>query len=258
MRKCQNLQWMPSKMFLQKQGKGKKDKKKNKLSEKKEGLSVVKGPNSESGPKPAPAPPKEEPLRKKSETPPLKLGEEKSRQQPSSKQSSPALTSSPAPVEAAQVPSTVQAQSPALPPDPKQLSVTSSASGKKGHKQQQPVPASSSSSTSSSTSSSSSSSSSSSTSSAQNSPCQSTQSYQASQQQQRPFNSQTPSKKDASPKILPSEAKKKLQEQSPQQQSSATAVSDTGTKMKFINLFHISIYTVYAFLCVSYVSLFHS
>lgn len=229
MRKCQNLQWMPSKIFLQKQGKGKKDKKKNKLSDKKEGLSVVKGPNSESGPKPAPAPPKEEPLRKKSETPPLKPVEEKSRQQPSSKQSSPALTSSPAPVEAPQVPSTIQTQSPALTPDLKQLTVTSSASGKKGHKS---VPASSSSSTSSCTSSSSSSSSSSSTSSAQNSPCQSTQSHQASQQQQRPPNSQTPSKKDASPKIPLSEAKKKLQEQSPQQQSSATVVSDTGTNVK--------------------------
>uniref|UniRef100_A0A3Q3GX53 Histone-lysine N-methyltransferase n=1 Tax=Labrus bergylta TaxID=56723 RepID=A0A3Q3GX53_9LABR len=89
MRKCQNLQWMPSKMFLQKQGKGKKDKKKNKLSEKKEGLNLVKGPTSESGPKSLPAPPKEEPLRKKSDTPPLKLPEDKSRQpQPSSKQSS--------------------------------------------------------------------------------------------------------------------------------------------------------------------------
>uniref|UniRef100_A0A3B4YCG1 Histone-lysine N-methyltransferase n=1 Tax=Seriola lalandi dorsalis TaxID=1841481 RepID=A0A3B4YCG1_SERLL len=127
MRKCQNLQWMPSKMFLQKQGKSKKDKKKNKLSEKREGLNPVKGPNSESGPKPSPVPPKEEPPRKKSETPPLKVGEEKSRQQPSSKQSSPALTSSPAPVEPPQAPGTVtaQAQSPALTPDPKQLSVTS-------------------------------------------------------------------------------------------------------------------------------------
>ncbi|KAK1899691.1 Histone-lysine N-methyltransferase 2A [Dissostichus eleginoides] len=99
MRKCQNLQWMPSKMFLQKQGKGKKDKKKNKLSEKKEALNPVKGPISESGPKPPPAPPKEEPPRKKSETPPLKLAEEKSRQQSLSKQSSPALASSPAPLD---------------------------------------------------------------------------------------------------------------------------------------------------------------
>uniref|UniRef100_A0A3Q3RZY9 Histone-lysine N-methyltransferase n=1 Tax=Mastacembelus armatus TaxID=205130 RepID=A0A3Q3RZY9_9TELE len=121
MRKCQNLQWMPSKMFLQKQGKVKKEKKKNKVSEKKEGPNLAKGPNTESGPKSSPAPPKEEPPRKKSETPPLKLGEEKSRQQPASKQSSPALASSPAPAEPPQTPSTVtaQAQAPALTPDSK-------------------------------------------------------------------------------------------------------------------------------------------
>lgn len=221
MRKCQNLQWMPSKMFLQKQGKGKKDKKKNKLSEKKEGLNPVKGPISESGPKPTPAPQKEEPFRKKSETPPLKSGEEKSRQQPSSKQSSPALVSSPAPVEPPQAPGTVtaQTQSPALTAD------------KKGHKPQQSVPTSSSTSSSSSSSSSSSTSSSSSSSSssspsssAQNSPSQSTQSHQPSQ---RPLNSQAPTKKDASPKIPLSETKKKPQQHSLQQQSS-TAISDTG------------------------------
>ncbi|XP_069546277.1 histone-lysine N-methyltransferase 2A isoform X1 [Brachyistius frenatus] len=229
MRKCQNLQWMPSKMFLQKQGKGKKDKKKNKLSERKESLNPVKGPNSESGSKPTPAPPKEEPLRKKSETPPLKLSEEKSKQQPLSKQSSPALASSPAPVDLPQTPSTVaaQAQSPALTPDPKQLSGTSSFTSKKGHKTQQSVPASTSSSSSSTSSSSSSSTSSSSSSSAQNSPSQSTQSHQASQQQQRPLTSQAPSKKDASPKISLSESKKKPQQHSLQQQSSTTAVSDT-------------------------------
>uniref|UniRef100_A0A667Y6X9 CXXC-type domain-containing protein n=1 Tax=Myripristis murdjan TaxID=586833 RepID=A0A667Y6X9_9TELE len=111
-RKCQNLQWMPSKMFLQKQGKGKKDKKKNKLSEKKEGLNPVKGLNSDSGVKPASAPPKEEPPRKKSETPPLKPGEEKSRQQ----QSSPALTSSPAPNESPQTPSTHRTSASQAPP----------------------------------------------------------------------------------------------------------------------------------------------
>ncbi|XP_076592183.1 histone-lysine N-methyltransferase 2A isoform X5 [Chaetodon auriga] len=230
MRKCQNLQWMPSKMFLQKQGKGKKDKKKNKLSEKREGLNPVKGPISESGPKPTPAAPKEEPPRKKSETPPLKLGEEKSRQQPSSKQSSPALASSPAPVEPPQAPSTVtaQSQSPVLTPDTKQLSVTSSVTSKKGHKPQQSAPSSSSSSSSSSSTSSSSSSSSSSSpsSSAQNSPSQCTQSHQPSQQQQRPLTSQAPSKKDASPKIPLSELKKKPQQHSSQQQS-ATTVSDT-------------------------------
>uniref|UniRef100_A0A8C7U225 Histone-lysine N-methyltransferase n=1 Tax=Oncorhynchus mykiss TaxID=8022 RepID=A0A8C7U225_ONCMY len=76
-RKCQNLQWMPSKIFLQKQGKGKKDKK-NKLSEKKEALHPVKDPTSaEPSLKPAPPPLKEEPPHKKSETPPPKPGEEK-------------------------------------------------------------------------------------------------------------------------------------------------------------------------------------
>ncbi|XP_039679910.1 histone-lysine N-methyltransferase 2A isoform X7 [Perca fluviatilis] len=237
MRKCQNLQWMPSKMFLQKQGKGKKDKKKNKLSEKKEGLNPVKGPISDSGPKPTPAPPKEEPPSKKSETPPLKVGEEKSRQQPLSKQSSPALASSPAPVEPPQAPSTVAAhtQSPALTPDARQLPVTSSVTSKKGHKPQQSVPTSSSSSSSSSSSTSSSSSSSSSSSpssSSQNSPSQSTQSHQPSQQQQqqqqqRPLTSQATSKKDASPKIPLSEPKKKPQQHSSHQQSSTTTYSDT-------------------------------
>uniref|UniRef100_A0A8C7HIF5 Histone-lysine N-methyltransferase n=1 Tax=Oncorhynchus kisutch TaxID=8019 RepID=A0A8C7HIF5_ONCKI len=80
-RKCQNLQWMPSKIFLQKQGKGKKDKKKNKLSEKKEALHPVKDPTStESSLKLAPPPLKEEPPHKKSETPPPKPGEEKHKQ----------------------------------------------------------------------------------------------------------------------------------------------------------------------------------
>uniref|UniRef100_A0A672IFS5 CXXC-type domain-containing protein n=1 Tax=Salarias fasciatus TaxID=181472 RepID=A0A672IFS5_SALFA len=106
MRKCQNLQWMPSKMFIQKQGKSKKDKKKNRLYERRESTNFSKGPNSESGPKSSPAPPKEEPARKKSETPPLKLVEEKSKQQPLSKQSSPTLASSPASPEAPQAPGT--------------------------------------------------------------------------------------------------------------------------------------------------------
>ncbi|XP_031716498.1 histone-lysine N-methyltransferase 2A isoform X2 [Anarrhichthys ocellatus] len=227
MRKCQNLQWMPSKMFLQKQGKCKKDKKKNKSSEKKDSLVPVKVMVSESGPKPASAPLKEEPPRKKSETPPLKLGEEKSRLQPLSKQSSPALASSPAPVEPLQGPGA--AQSPGLTPDAKPLSATSSVTSKKGHKPQPSVPTSSSSSSSSSSSTSSSASSSSSSSpssSAQNSPSQSTQSHQPSQQQQRPLTSQAPSKKDASPKISLCEPKKKPQQHSSLQQSSTTTISD--------------------------------
>uniref|UniRef100_A0A3B3XAD6 Histone-lysine N-methyltransferase n=1 Tax=Poecilia mexicana TaxID=48701 RepID=A0A3B3XAD6_9TELE len=121
MRKCQNLQWMPSKMFLQKQGKGKKDKKK-KFSERKEGLNPLKAPSSESAPKPPAAPLKEDPARRNSETPPLKLMEEKSKQQPLSKQSSPAIASSPAPAEQAQTPGpgTSQPHSPPLTPDSSQ------------------------------------------------------------------------------------------------------------------------------------------
>lgn len=232
MRKCQNLQWMPSKMFLQKQGKCKKDKRKNKSSDRKEGFIPVKGPASESGSKPTAAPQKEEPARKKSETPPLKLGEEKS------KQSSPALASSPASVEPLQASGTAAAaQSPAHTPDAKPLFSVAGGAGKKAHKPPHsaaPTSSSSSSSSSSSTSSSSSSSSSSSpSSSAQNSPSQSTQSHQPSHQHQhqhRPLTGPAPSKKDASPKISLSEPKKKPLQHSSQQQSSTTTVSDIGTK----------------------------
>ncbi|XP_045871144.1 histone-lysine N-methyltransferase 2A isoform X5 [Meles meles] len=81
MRKCQNLQWMPSKAYLQKQAKAvKKKEKKSKTSEKKEskessvGKSVV-----DSGQKPAPSA-REDPAPKKSnsEPPPRKPTEEKS------------------------------------------------------------------------------------------------------------------------------------------------------------------------------------
>ncbi|XP_076781060.1 histone-lysine N-methyltransferase 2A isoform X6 [Arvicanthis niloticus] len=81
MRKCQNLQWMPSKAFLQKQTKAvKKKEKKSKSTEKKESKesTVVKSP-LESAQKAAP-PPREEPAPKKSsiEPPPRKPVEEKS------------------------------------------------------------------------------------------------------------------------------------------------------------------------------------
>ncbi|XP_076832457.1 histone-lysine N-methyltransferase 2A [Brachyhypopomus gauderio] len=79
-RKCQNLQWMPSKMFLQKQAKGKKDKKKNKLSEKKDAHHSIKSQCPEVSPKIAPPPLKEDPP-KKSETPPPALGDDKQKQQ---------------------------------------------------------------------------------------------------------------------------------------------------------------------------------
>ncbi|XP_026138129.1 histone-lysine N-methyltransferase 2A isoform X2 [Carassius auratus] len=85
-RKCQNLQWMPSK-FLQKQAKGKKDRRRNKLSEKKD--SHHKSQCSEASPKPAP-PSKDEPTHKKSQTPPPTQGEDKQKHSQPSAPSSPA------------------------------------------------------------------------------------------------------------------------------------------------------------------------
>ncbi|XP_072548211.1 histone-lysine N-methyltransferase 2A [Salminus brasiliensis] len=93
-RKCQNLQWMPSKMFLQKQAKGKKDKKKNKLPEKKDSHPPIKSQCPEVSPKPAPPPSKDDPLAKKTETPPPAQGEDKQKQQ--RPQSPPPPSSSPA------------------------------------------------------------------------------------------------------------------------------------------------------------------
>uniref|UniRef100_A0A8C0MML9 Histone-lysine N-methyltransferase n=1 Tax=Canis lupus familiaris TaxID=9615 RepID=A0A8C0MML9_CANLF len=122
MRKCQNLQWMPSKAYLQKQAKAvKKKEKKSKTSEKKEskesnvGKCVV-----DSGQKPAPSA-REDPAPKKSnsEPPPRKPVEEKSEEGntsapvPESKQvTTPASrksskqASQPAPVTPPQPPST--------------------------------------------------------------------------------------------------------------------------------------------------------
>uniref|UniRef100_A0A3Q2Y6S9 Histone-lysine N-methyltransferase n=1 Tax=Hippocampus comes TaxID=109280 RepID=A0A3Q2Y6S9_HIPCM len=133
MRKCQNLQWMPSKLFLQRQGKGKKDKKRNRLAEKKEGLNPVKGQNLESGTKPAMAPPKEDPPHKKSEMPPPNSSEGKSKPVSPLELSSPARSCSPSPDESPQTtnPLTAQARS----PNSKQPSVSSS---KKGQKPSQP------------------------------------------------------------------------------------------------------------------------
>ncbi|XP_031508773.1 histone-lysine N-methyltransferase 2A isoform X10 [Papio anubis] len=81
MRKCQNLQWMPSKAYLQKQAKAvKKKEKKSKTSEKKESKesSVVKNV-VDSSQKPTPSA-REDPAPKKSssEPPPRKPVEEKS------------------------------------------------------------------------------------------------------------------------------------------------------------------------------------
>ncbi|XP_051965681.1 histone-lysine N-methyltransferase 2A isoform X2 [Xyrauchen texanus] len=91
-RKCQNLQWMPSK-FLQKEAKGKKDKKRNRLSEKKDAHHNVKSQCSEASPKPAPPPSKDDTPRKKSETPPPVQGQDKQKQ--SQPTSPPSPTSSP-------------------------------------------------------------------------------------------------------------------------------------------------------------------
>ncbi|XP_047550015.1 histone-lysine N-methyltransferase 2A isoform X6 [Lutra lutra] len=81
MRKCQNLQWMPSKAYLQKQAKAvKKKEKKSKTSEKKESKESSVGKSMvDSGQKPAPSA-REDPVPKKSnsEPPPRKPIEEKS------------------------------------------------------------------------------------------------------------------------------------------------------------------------------------
>ncbi|XP_072319008.1 histone-lysine N-methyltransferase 2A [Eucyclogobius newberryi] len=195
MRKCQNLQWMPSKMFLStKQGKSKKDKRKNKVSEKKDSTNSVKGSSGDSTIISTPPSPKEEPLGKK---PP----EDKLRQQPS-EQSSP-LTTSQLPVESSEPP--VQTQDLSLEPE---VTNTSSLLSKNGHKALQSVEMSSSSSSSTSTSSTSSSSSSSS---AQNSPAKTTSAHQQTPQLPCPTINQMLSKKE-SPKIPSSDPRRKLQQ----------------------------------------------
>ncbi|CAL9683943.1 unnamed protein product [Knipowitschia caucasica] len=194
MRKCQNLQWMPSKILL-KQGKGKKEKRRNKVSEKKDSANTVKESNAESTMKPTPSSPKEESLGKKSATPPLKLSEDKLRQP--SEQPSP-LTTCSLPVDSSE-PSAVS--------EVKQLT---SVSSKKGHKDIQSETCSSSSSTSSSSSSSS----------AQSSPVK-TSVLHLAQQKNWPTVNQTLSKKE-SPK---SDPRKSLQE-SPILPSSITPDSD--------------------------------
>ncbi|XP_031440103.1 histone-lysine N-methyltransferase 2A isoform X3 [Clupea harengus] len=99
-RKCQNLQWMPSKMFLQKQVKGKKDKKKNRMSEKKDMHYSVSTPNPEARPSLREGP------QKKSETLPSKPGEDKLKQQQHQEESSPTPEPSPPHEEPSSPPST--------------------------------------------------------------------------------------------------------------------------------------------------------
>ncbi|KAI1893780.1 hypothetical protein AGOR_G00127190 [Albula goreensis] len=117
-RKCQDLQWMPAKMFPPKAGKLKKDKKKKQMIEKKDGHHPGKTHPMEGTPKPATPTLKEEPAR--SETPPLKHSEEKQRPQPSSPLTPLPLSLSPVP-EPKQPPAATQQHSPAqsqVPPLP--------------------------------------------------------------------------------------------------------------------------------------------
>ncbi|XP_041733284.2 histone-lysine N-methyltransferase 2A-like isoform X2 [Coregonus clupeaformis] len=212
-RKCQNLQWMPSKIFLQKQVKGKKDKKKNKLSEKKEAVPPVKDPTStEPSLKPTPPPLKEEPPRKKSETPPPKSGEEKQKQPPPLL---PPLQSPPADNPTAQNDQPPKTPSGATAPGHDQKhpeTVPTGAASKKERKPQQPTPPSSPSSSSS----------------LQSSPSPPTPLQPPQQQQQRPQPTQGPAKKEGgAPKSPPTEAKRK-----PQQQCLATPITDTAPEGK--------------------------
>ncbi|NXJ71070.1 KMT2A methyltransferase, partial [Rostratula benghalensis] len=78
MRKCQNLQWMPSKAYLQKQAKAaKKKEKKSKTNEKKESHSGKNQLDSGQKQAPPPAVPREEGAVKRSSEPPRRPPEEK-------------------------------------------------------------------------------------------------------------------------------------------------------------------------------------
>ncbi|XP_055752431.1 histone-lysine N-methyltransferase 2A-like isoform X4 [Salvelinus fontinalis] len=204
-RKCQNLQWMPSKIFLQKQGKGKKDKK-NKLSEKKEALHPVKDPTSaEPSLKPSPPPLKEEPPHKKSETPPPKPAEEKQKQPLPQLQSPPVENPTPLNDQPPQTPSCATAHG----QDQKHSATApTGAASRKERKPQQPTPPSSPFSSSSS--------------SLQSSPSPPTP-------QQRPQPTQGPARKEGggAPKSPPTETKRK-----PQQQCLATPITDTAPEGK--------------------------
>nr|XP_015192943.1 PREDICTED: histone-lysine N-methyltransferase 2A isoform X3 [Lepisosteus oculatus] len=126
-RKCQNLQWMPSKAYLQKQAKAKKEKKKTKAQEKKEPPHSAKTQSSETNQKPAPPPSREEPTPKKSETPPPKHSEQKQKQPPP-------RPPSPSQKEASQPPSS------ALPQDTKQPVAPPGGASRKERKLPQPTP----------------------------------------------------------------------------------------------------------------------
>ncbi|KAJ8388345.1 hypothetical protein AAFF_G00134990 [Aldrovandia affinis] len=194
-RKCQNLQWMPSKAFLQKQAKAaKKDKKKNRMGEKKEGHHSAKSQPSDSEPKPAPPPQREEPARKKSETPPPKHNEEKQKQQ--QQQQPPPPTPSPPPKDPPQAPSSAPGQ------ESKQAPVPPSTTSRKERKVQQPAPPSS-------------------------SPHSSPSQTQPPNQPQQPQQSQAPAKKEGVTTHPSSESKTK-----PQQKGVATLGTETATEAK--------------------------
>ncbi|KAJ8347766.1 hypothetical protein SKAU_G00263550 [Synaphobranchus kaupii] len=192
-RKCQNLQWMPSKAFLLKQAKAKKDKRKR-MGEKKEVHHSAKSPPSESDPKLAPPPQREEPARKKSETPPPKHNEEK--QQPHHQQPPPPPTPSPAPKDPPQAPSS------APEPESKQPPAPPSTTSRKERKVQQPAPHSS-------------------------SPHPTPSPAQTPSQLQQPQQSQAPTKKEGVTTHPPSESKTK-----PQQKGMATLGTETAIEAK--------------------------
>ncbi|MGH0138955.1 UNVERIFIED_CONTAM: hypothetical protein FKN15_036809 [Acipenser sinensis] len=121
-RKCQNLQWMPSKAYLQKQAKAaKKEKKKTtKVQEKKETPHSAKSHSSETNQKlatPSGGSAREEPARKKSETLPSKPSAEKQQHSPQWDRPPPPST--------------------ALPQDPKQPTAPPTAASRKERKQPQ-------------------------------------------------------------------------------------------------------------------------
>ncbi|KAL2085834.1 hypothetical protein ACEWY4_019154 [Coilia grayii] len=132
-RKCQNLQWMPSKMFLQKQVKGKKDKKKNRMSEKKETHDSVSTPTLEGRPAV-----KEGPAQKRSETlPSTKPGEDKLKQHQQQQQhDESSLTAEPSPLPD-EPSSPLSTPSTPSPEEPKQHPAPSSAPSRKERKLQQ-------------------------------------------------------------------------------------------------------------------------
>ncbi|XP_064207004.1 histone-lysine N-methyltransferase 2A-like isoform X3 [Anguilla rostrata] len=195
-RKCQNLQWMPSKAFLQKHAKaGKKDKKKR-MAEKKEAHQSAKSQPSESDPKLAPPPQRDEPARKKSETPPPKHNEEKQKpqQQPQQQQPPRPPTPSPSPKDPPQAPSSAPGQ------ESKQPQASPATASRKERKVQQTAPPSSS------------------------SPHPTPSPAQPASQLQQPQQSLAPAKKEAVTTHPPTESKTKSQQKGTATPGTVTAI----------------------------------